>query len=361
MPQVATRGRARIRVLLAAAVLLGALALDSPAPASAKLLKGFWGPTHFNGKSAFPIYKDLGVNVFQIQLHWNEVAPVPPLNARDPKSVAYQWPSDIGYAVSQAKKYHMQVSIMPIFTPTWASGNQNRAAPPGSPKNYADFVYAASKKYPSVHLWQIWGETNAALQWTPQGGAPQYYSQVLDAAYGQLKKRDKHNIVIGGNTFTAGDTKPVPWVQQMRLPNGKKPRLDLYGHNPFTNRKPDLSNPPFRPGYADFSDLRRFSKTVDKNLGTSHRHHIPLFLSEWCEPTTPPGQYDSEFSWILTYKQQKEWLQAGFRVAKAVGAYMFGWIHLEDIPNGSGGYKSWSGLVQSNGVHKPAYSAFKHG
>src|SRR5205085_2138319 len=100
--------------------------------------------------------------------------------------------------------------------PAWANGGQDRAGPPSNPKNFADFAYAASKKYPSVRLWMIWGEPNAALQWNRQAGAPQYYSQILDAAYGQLKKRDKHNIVIGGNTFTAGDTRPVPWVQQMR-------------------------------------------------------------------------------------------------------------------------------------------------
>jgi hypothetical protein len=358
MPSVARQGRARGRVLLAAAVLLGAMALASPAPASATLLKGFWGIRQdANGKSSFPVYKDLGVNVVQIQLRWNDAAPIPPINPRDPKSAGYQWPSDVTSAVSQAKKYHMRVAIMIIYSPSWASGSTNPASPPTSPKSLADFAYAASRKYSYAHLWMIWGETNANLQWTPQGGAPQYYSQVLDAAYGQLKKRDKHNLVIGGNTFTAGDTKPFDWVRQMRLPNGKPPRMDLFGHNPFANRKPDLRNPQERPNYADFSDLKRFGKTVDKSLGTKSHRHIQLFLSEWCEPTAPG---DSEFAWWLTYKQQADWLKAGFKIAKSIGAYMLGWIHLDDVVTPSG-YTSYSGLRDRSGHKKPAYSVFRHG
>src|SRR2546423_15696335 len=101
----------------------------------------------------------------------------------------------------------------------------------------------------------------------------------------------------------------------MRLPNGRPPRLDLYGHNPFTLRKPDLTNPPLGHDRADFSDLRRFNRVVDNNLGTPQHRHIRLFLSEWCEPTAPG---DTEFNWYITRKQQASWTTAAFDVALAV-------------------------------------------
>ena len=81
---------------------------------------------------------------------------------------------------------------------------------------------------------------------TPDGGGrlsragrrgPRTYARMLDAAYGALKKLNRHNKVIGGNTFTTGTISPRNWMPAMRLPNGRRPRMDLYGHNPFTARR----------------------------------------------------------------------------------------------------------------------------
>ena len=51
-----------------------------------------------------------------------------------------------------------------------------------------------------------------------------------------------------------------------RLPNGRPPRMDLYGHNPFSYRHPSLRNPPSSPDTVDFSDLGRFDKQVARYL-----------------------------------------------------------------------------------------------
>ena len=47
----------------------------------------------------------------------------------------------------------------------------------------------------------------------------------------------------------------------MRLPDGRPPRLDLYGHNPFSIRAPNLANPPSPGQQIDFSDLARLRST----------------------------------------------------------------------------------------------------
>src|SRR2546421_11723379 len=104
------------------------------------------------------------------------------------------------------------------------------------------------------------------------------------------------------------------------MPFGGKhgpPRRALYGHNPFTNRRPNLANGPFcgsrKAGCADFSDLDWFSRGVDRNLGTSHHSHIPLFLSEFTIPTEP---HDSEVPYCVSPPAQAGWVRGGFRVAR---------------------------------------------
>jgi hypothetical protein len=356
---------ARLAAAAAVAAVL-ALTLANPAVASARPLKGFWAETQRFGVSNFPIYEDLGVDVFQTQLRWSDAAPERPARPRDPDDPAYRWPADVDYAVTEAKRHGIRVLLMPIFAPRWANGGKEQHWAPKNPKDLADFVYAASRRYPSVRMWMVWGEPSSANNFQPltpqtkgkttltkaQAAAPRRYARMLDAAYGALKQRSRKNLVVGGNTFTAGDILPVPFVRYMRLPNGRPPRLDLYGHNPFTNRKPDLRNPPYGPGLADFSDLRRFGRTVDRAL----KRHVRLFLSEWAQPTAPG---DSEFSWYVTEKQQASWITAGFRVANAIGAYGLGWIHLHDQPRIPSGYTSWSGLLDVDGRRKPGYQAFK--
>jgi hypothetical protein len=275
----------------------------------------------------------------------------------------------------------MKVLLMIASSPGWANGGKPGRWAPKNPKDFAGFAYAASKRYPNVHLWMVWGEPSRAPNFQPltrqsdadanagnrlsakQARGPRTYARMLDAAYGQLKSASKRNLVIGGNTFSWGDIRPVQWVRNMRFGSkNRRPRLDLYGHNPFTNRKPDLSNPPFcgsrQAGCADFSDLDWFGRVVDENLGTSKKRHIPLFLSEFTLPTAP---HDREFPFYVSPSQQASWIRAGFKVSRAVGAYGFGWVHLQDEPPGGHAKRSSGGLLDYRGKRKPGYSAFKKG
>jgi hypothetical protein len=332
-----------------------------------------------NGVSQFPTYSDLAVDVYQARLDWRATAPTRPSNARDPLDPAYRWPSEIDDAVAQSQLYGMRVLLMIQFTPGWANGGRSRRWAPNNPKDFARFAYAASKRYPSIHLWMVWGEPSRAPNWQPltrqadsranagkpltksERRGPRAYARLLDAAYGELKSADKGNTVIGGNTFSWGDIRPVQFVENMRFGSkNKRPRLDVYGHNPFTNRKPDLANKPFcgsrSAGCADFSDLDWFGRLVDKNLGTKKHRHLPLFLSEFTLPTAP---HDPEFPFYVSPSRQAKWITAGFKVARAVGAYGLGWVHLRDEP--PGGKRSSGGLLDYKGNKKPGYGAFRKG
>ncbi len=134
-------------------------------------------------------------------------------------------------------------------TPDWANGGQGVLVAPNDPKDYADFMFAASRRYPSVKRWMIWGEPNYGYNFQPMPPnspvGPRLYAQVLDAAYGALKDADKNNIVIGGMTLNSLRNIPTPdFIRYLRLGTGKKarpPRVDWWGHNPFEARYPNIA------------------------------------------------------------------------------------------------------------------------
>jgi hypothetical protein len=360
--------RIRARVLSTAFALGIALISAGACTAHAATLeKGFWGPTDIDGASAFPIYKQLGVTVFQTSLPWIIAAPTRPANPRDPADPAYEWPADIDATIAQAKASGMTVLLMINQTPPWANGGKTPEYAPDRPSDYADFARAAAKRYPTVRHWMIWGEPSRSNNWKPfvqqpLGGkltpamqvAPRRYARLLDAAYAALKAERKTNIVIGGNTYVTGEVRPPDWVRSMKLPNGRPPRMDFYGHNPFSIRKPNLKNPPSNQDLIDFSDLGRFDKQIQRYLGRPPHKRIRLWLSEFTIPTFT----DSEFNFHVTPKTQAKWITSAFKVARQVDAAGLGWVHLSDV---NAGFIIGGGLLREDGSRKPGFYAFMRG
>ncbi len=163
-------------------------------------------------------------------------------------------------------------------TPAWANGGRTPDWAPTAPRDYARFLTAAARRYPAVRHWMIWGEPTKSTNFQPLRSdsgrrlrgrglrGPHIYARMLDRAYGALKAVSRANLVIGGNTFTVGTVSPRRWIQALRLPSGRRPRMDLYGHNPFTARRPVLSQPPLGRGYADFGDLDTLAGWLDRDL-----------------------------------------------------------------------------------------------
>ncbi|HEY2592459.1 MAG TPA: hypothetical protein VGK33_01010 [Chloroflexota bacterium] len=351
----------------AAAAQRGTAAAEASAARSDA--KAIWGPVSIGGKSEFPVYHGLGVGIFEMALKWAAAAPTPPSNASDPADPAYRWPANISYAIQQASRYHMRVMLQVSATPAWANGGAGWTYPPADVGALGQFLTAASRRFPSIHLWMIWGEpdgqANFALttnvSWrarrlTPsQARAPHIYAEMLDASYGALKRVSASNLVIGGDTYAWGNIPTRLWVENLRLANGRPPRMDLYGHNPFCWRNPNLANPPSPDGFYDFSDLSRLSRLVNSNLATKG-HQIKLFLSEWTIPTSP---LDHEFNFYVTPSVQAQWIRDAWRIVRgSPWFYALGWIHLQDDPPGQG---TTGGLLDYRGHPKPGYYAFKDG
>jgi hypothetical protein len=357
----------RFRRLLTVTLAAAIAALAGAASAQAAPLKMFWDSPDMDGRDPFRTLGDLGVDVFQTGLQWHVVAPTRPADPTSPDDPAYRWPEALDAKIREAERRGIDVAVMLVGVPAWANGGRGERHVPDDVADFADFATAASRRYPSVTTWMIWGEPTHAGKFEPltpqrtyattrlnraQQRAPRAYAKLLDAAYGALKAVDRRDKVVGAMTAVAGAIRPMAFVRYLRLPNGKPPRMDLYGHNPFSAREPDLGNPPSPQGAVDFSDLRRFQKVVDRQLARPRgKRRLPFFLSEFAIPTGP----DSEFNFYTTPEVQARWITSAFRVARQVGAYGLGWIHLYDDPPGG----SRSGLLTNAGKRKPGYRAFK--
>jgi hypothetical protein len=353
---------------LGIAVVILAAALSAPAAHSHVLQKGFWGPAQIDGVSQFPLYERLGVTVYQTAVHWAAVAPMRPADPKDPNDPAYRWPAEIDPIISQAEAHDMSVLLMLIGSPPWANGGKSPEHAPTRAADFAAFARAAARRYPDVRRWMIWGEPSRSNNFKPlkrqplgrpitreQARAPKRYARMLDAAYGQLKAQRSSNIVIGGNTFTTGEIRPADWVRNLDLPNGRPARLDLYGHNPFSFRDPNLRNP--RSESVDLSDLDWFSTLVQSRLGRPRHKRVRLFLSEFTMPTAP----DREFNLYVSPAVQARWITKAFRIAHAVNAEALGWIHLRDEPPNGDERVVQGGLLTHDGRPKPGFYAFMRG
>ena len=342
-----------------AAALLAVLALAGTAQAGT-FEKAIWGSvTTPKGASAFPVYKRLGVDTFQIQLVWRDVALSRPQNPTDPRDPAYRWPAELRDAIRGARRQGIRVAVMVKGTPGWANGDKPINTPPDSDQDLADFFTAAVRHYPSVRRWMVWGEPSRLENWNPipphDPAVPRRYATLLDASYAAIKKADPRAIVIGGMTFTAGEVFPAEWTRYMRLPNGRPPRMDWWGHNPFSRRKPDLALSPYIPDLRDMSDI----DTLQAEIATAYkgaRMRVPrLWISEF---NISSDRDNRSFDFHVSRAEQASWLTAAFRAAKRVGVAGMGWYGLYDEPSTVKGAVTY-GLLQADGKAKPAFAAYR--
>ena len=347
-----------LRHLLTLLCAVGALLCAQPAPTAEAALKAIWGPSTLpNGSSAFPVYKRLGVQVRQHQLSWRSVAHSRPADPRNPADPAYRWPRSVDAAVAEGDRYRIRTALMLRDTPDWANGDRGPQWVPRRVGDYADFAVAAARRYPTVRHWMIWGEPTRGDSFKPMPPnatrGPRVYAQLLDSAYGALKGVRRSNVVIGGMTWTGGVVSPSKFIRWMRLPNGRRPRLDWFGHNPFSARFPRLSRPPYSPGIRDFSDI----DSLYAQLRREYPRPAPrLWLSEYSVSARRPNR---AFRFHVSEREQARWLRAAYRIASRHNFVAgLGWYTLLDENDPKQGLTN--GLLDATGKPKPAYYAYRN-
>ena len=374
-----------MRRFLYAAVLGGALALMLAAPVHAGTVKAIWGPGSFDANnaacptpdpcSAFPIYRELGVDVYQFQLRFDQIAPTPPADPRNPNDPAYNWPASADTIVQEAAANGIQPAALIQFSPPWANGGRSLVWAP-DPTAFANFAYAASRRYPAIKLWLIWGEPMLGFNFQPMPPGsklgPRTYGRILDQTFVALKQASTQNLVAGGSTLTQQPLgfggSPLKFIDWMRLKNGRLPRMDLLNHNPLEARFPNLRKNPIPGAYGSLSDidtlhddlLKIYRKRTNKKRkgrkaeAARKRVKVPkLWLSEYTV-VSDQRQFGDFF---ITRDEQARWLSAAYALAgsqKYVAG--MGWFTLLDQPEGPGSGNH--GLMQREGVRKPSFFAY---
>jgi hypothetical protein len=214
---------------------------------------------------------------------------------------------------------------------------------------------AASRRYPSVGRWMIWGEPNREDHFMPTGkpGA-RVYSLLLDRAYEAVKQVDRGDIVVGGMTDNFGTLGPSKWIKSMKLPGGGRPRMNEYGTNPFDPRFPRIADRPIGK-FRGLNDVDTLWRDLRKAFGRPGRNKPKgLWLSEY---TVQSGQDSFAFDFHVSERQQARWVKAAYRLArKAKYVRGLGWFRLDDQPPGPNS-ANW-GLETADGRRKPAFAAY---
>ena len=323
--------------------------------------------TEWRGRSIIPDVAKLGARVFTTGLFWSDVATARPANPQDPADPAYQWPAGLDATLDEARRLGVEPVLYVNGFPEWSNGGRTMEWAPDDPQDFANFMAAAVRKYPQVRRWQVISEPGKGANFQPQGGggrtAPERYAQILDASYAAMHAVRRNVVVIGGNLHpTGGDdrfsTSPPTFLRNMKLPSKARPRMDLFGMNPYSERRPRLREPQ-QGSRVDINDLDWLLRRLDQ-LYPGKR--LRVFIGEFGWQTEHGNE---QWFWFVPMKQQAEDLTAAYRLAARVGRIdTLCWFQLHDAPvsKDPGGlfFTNWTGgLRKANGEPKPSQAAFK--
>ena len=354
------------------------------APAAEARKKAIWGPIVFvNGQggctqatkcSAFPTYDALGVDFFQFQIRWNEIAKCRPTNPRNHADPCYDWPSisrvgrtadTIGFAVLESRKFGMKPVALVRGTPGWANGGRREFWAPNRNADYANFLIAASRRYPAIKFWFIWGETNRPELFQPGGRrAPKRYAKLVKAAYPALKSVSRANIVIGGMTYNGGVPSVPKFIKNFKLKRTKKqkkrgipakpPKLDFFGHNPFDRRVPRLKDKIIGKPFRGLNDVDTLNKEIKRAYRT-RKKKPKIWVAEW---TTQSDHASLAFKFFVSRAEQARRVRLAYKLVRSVKyVKALAWFTLlDDAPNTR--LNGTFGLAEFDGDRKPSFSAY---
>ena len=291
---------------------------------------------------------DLGVTTVRFSIHWDQVAPKRPARALASNDPAYRW-AGIDAVLEGLRARGIEPLVTLVGTPGWANGRQKPNVAPREGSTFADFAYAAARRYPFVRKWTIWNEPNQRLSLAT--ASPRLYvTRLLNPAYAAIHRANAHALVAGGVTAPRGNSGgvgPLAWVHAMRAAHAK---LDAYAHNPYPTR-PSSESPSSgactRCDVISMANLSRLTAEVRRDFGPK-----PLWLTEYGYQTNPPDRVLG-----VDLRLQAQYVSAAaLRAYQAPGVTTLIQFLVRDEPD-LGRFQS--GLLTVRGRAKPSYNAFR--
>jgi hypothetical protein len=231
------------------------------------------------------IVQRLGVDVVRVNFRWDQIAarrPAKPTSQLDP---AYRWQrADV--LLNGLRAHGLTPVVTLVGTPRWANGGRAPNWAPKSPNSFANFAYAASKRYPFVRHWVIWNEPNKYWQLRPTSPST-YVRLLLNPAYAALRRAGPRDLVAGGVTAPRGgrgSVSPVDWIWGMDRAHA---RLDAYAHHPYPLRRGETPSAGACSRCEDLTmaSLDRLVGHVTRAFGATR-----IWLTEYGYQTNPPDR-----------------------------------------------------------------------
>jgi hypothetical protein len=291
-----------------------------------------------------------GVDIVRFTLRWDDVASRKPASGRDPLDRAYRWRA--GDKVLNGLRAHGIAAVVTLVgTPAWANGGRGPSWAPQNGARFADFAYAAARRYPFVRYWTIWNEPNQRL-WLRPTSPRVYVETLLSPAYAAIKRASPRALVGGGVTAPrggAGGVSPLAWIEGMGKAGAK---LDAYAHHPYP-LLPRVETP--RSGgcghceTVTMATLERLIQAVRRRLGPKR-----IWLTEYGYQTSPPDPWLG-VPWAL---QAQYVAEAGLRVWNVPYVDMLiNFMFRDDVADEV--RPGWqSGFYSASGTAKPSLRAF---
>jgi hypothetical protein len=375
-------GSIRRQLVVLAAVALGTLVVVAPANASGRLKIGIYEEalTLGNPNAGFGYLEQLRPQVLRLNLNWNQVAPSRPANPYDPLALEYDW-SRYDQAIQRAQAIGAEVLLHVIGTPGWANGGRDWRYAPTNMADLHSFTVAAARRYsglpladgrvfPAVWRWAAWNEPNLSTflkpTWARVGGrlvpvAARKYARICNAVWKGVHDAAREAFrpvqVACGVTSPYGKGRtsisPIRFIREMKRARAK---FDVYAHHPYGRNKvtSPTTIPRDRRSQVSLGNIRDLFAELTRLYGKRKK----LWITEYGYQTNPPDPAG------VTPQRQAAWMRLAHIIARRHPRIdLFLWFLIQDEPDRNGpalGYDGWqSGLVDLNGVRKPAFFSFQ--
>lgn len=328
----------------------------------------------------------LGFSWVKQQVRWQDMHP-----RREPQSI--DW-SQLDVVVASARKFGINLMFSVLATPDWAR-EPNFAAdvvgPPADNQDFARFMGAIASRYCGGPLkaLEVWNEQNLHYEWGNLPLNPAAYLSLLQEASAAIRKECPSMLVISGALTPTGTnqgapdnnrggTKAVDDLEYLKrlLQAGMLNYVDAVGAHPSGYNVP--------PSYTKANYCTVIPAGANFQSGCPNNPHRSFsFRSTMEEYRAEVAKYDpgmpiwpTEFGWAVNttsqqypgygyaqdndFSEQASWTAEAYRMMKD-----WGWVAAPILWNlnfrieGAGTEREQWGIVDSNWVPLPAYTALK--
>jgi hypothetical protein len=146
----------------------------------------------------------LGARLLRVEFPWPLI---------EPRRNEFDW-RRADYIVRRARRYHLRVLPVLVYTPRWNAPDESD---PPDPASYATFVAAVAHRYrASLDSYELWNEPDLERYWNGRPDA--YVTDVLEPGYRAVKEQDPRARVVLGGPATAN----LQWLDAIyRFGGGK--------------------------------------------------------------------------------------------------------------------------------------------